>query len=184
MKFYMKTDIPRFQALKGSRCESRLARVRSVMGRLAIAVLLCWGCWMMAAGDRAIAAPVTNPTVVNDWLHSIPRDYYTVGDTNALKRYVQQQNPLLIDVREPREYRRGHLPDAVNVPLRDLAEQRDRLPSDRPLVLYCSTGYRTALGIAALRLLGVANAYGYTPSYQAWLAAGEAIDRKPHNLSD
>lgn len=46
--------------------------------------------------------------------------------------------PLIIDVRDPKEYAAGHLPGARNLPLADLAAQTDVLPKDRPIVTYCN----------------------------------------------
>ncbi|MFZ9739243.1 MAG: rhodanese-like domain-containing protein [Prochlorotrichaceae cyanobacterium] len=80
-----------------------------------------------------------------------------------------------MDVREPEEYAAGHIEGAVNIPLRLLAIHQAFLPDDRPLILYCSSGYRTAMGVTILHLLGIDKVYGYQPSLQGWQAAGEAI---------
>ena len=42
----------------------------------------------------------------------------------------------LLDVREPREYERGHLPGAVNIPLSQLAGRLSEVDRDRPVVTY------------------------------------------------
>jgi len=41
--------------------------------------------------------------------------------------------------------------------------------------LYCSSGYRSAMGVMTLHLLGYENVQGFPPSFAAWQAAGEAI---------
>lgn len=158
-----------------------LNRVQSWSGRLLV-LLLCAICVFGSSVPSAIAIPEETTAAVETWLSEVPSNYYTVGDTNALKGFTRRRNAVLIDVRQPREYRRGHLPDAVNVPLQELAQKRDRLPDDRPLVLYCSTGYRTAMGVTTLRLLGFENVFGFAPSFQAWKAAGETIDMESHDL--
>ena len=54
--------------------------------------------------------------------------------------------PALVDIREPWEWDAGNLADkgAVHIPLAELLDRTDELPEDRPIVLYCRTGNRTA----------------------------------------
>lgn len=49
---------------------------------------------------------------------------------------------LIVDVREPDEYERGHIPDAVNVPLSQMRDRYRELPEDRGLLVYCGVGQR------------------------------------------
>ena len=56
----------------------------------------------------------------------------------------------LVDVREPAEFARGHLPGAVNVPV-DQIEQRVDEIADRPAVLYCQSGLRSQRAMQVLR---------------------------------
>ncbi|MEF3273580.1 MAG: STAS domain-containing protein [Chloroflexus sp.] len=52
------------------------------------------------------------------------------------------QPPLVLDVREPREFQRGHIPGARNLPLSRLLTEREQLPPG-PLVLVCRSGRRS-----------------------------------------
>ena len=45
---------------------------------------------------------------------------------------------LLVDVRTPEEYRFSHAPAAINIPLRDLPVRLHELPTDRPIITYCT----------------------------------------------
>lgn len=110
------------------------------------------------------AVPLIDPT-----LKAIPPGFYGILKTDQLKAQIATANPLLVDVREPAEFLQGHIPDAVNIPLRSLGDHLDDIPRDRPVILYCSTGYRTGLGVMALHLWGYDNVQGYPPSYQGWL---------------
>lgn len=51
--------------------------------------------------------------------------------------------PLLIDVREPAEFRSGHIPGARNIPLSQLQQRIHEIPKDRKLLLYCRSGMRS-----------------------------------------
>ena len=109
------------------------------------------------------------------FLISIPSGYYTIANVAGLKDQLKNPQTILVDVREPAEYRAGHIPAAVNIPLRTLTHNLDDIPRDRPVVLYCSTGYRSAMGVMTLHLLNYENVRGFPPSLVGWKAAGEAI---------
>ena len=71
--------------------------------------------------------------------------------------------PLVIDVRDEREYDTENLQGAVNIPLEDLRERMEEVPKDRPVVVHCSVGYRSYLAQQILRQNGwtnVRNLYG------------------------
>ena len=112
---------------------------------------------------------------VDRFLTSIPAGYYTIANVEGLKSLLENPQTLLVDVREPSEYRSGHIANAIDIPLRTLTHNLDRIPRDRPVVLYCSTGYRSAMGVMTLHLLGYENIQGYPPSFAGWKNAGEAI---------
>lgn len=59
------------------------------------------------------------------------------------------QPPQVIDVREPREFQRGHIPGARNIPLAQLLRHREHLPPG-PLVLVCRSGRRSLRAAALL----------------------------------
>jgi len=112
---------------------------------------------------------------VDRFLRSIPAGYYTIANIEGLKSLLEKPRTVLVDVREPSEYRSGHIPNAINIPLRTLAHNLAQIPRDRPVVLYCSSGYRSAMGVMTLHLLEYDNVQGFPPSFAGWQAAGEAI---------
>jgi rhodanese-related sulfurtransferase len=128
--------------------------------------------------NNAIAATVSSEveTAVDDFLNNIPSGYYTVKEVDEIENLVKKKNAQLIDVREPLEYASGHILNAINIPLRNLAKQRDKIATDRPVILYCTVGYRTAIGLATLHLLGYDNVLGYPPSIKGWKAAGKSLE--------
>ena len=89
------------------------------------------------------------------------------------------QADVLIDVREPDEYRLGHLPGAINLP-RGLLEfqlsSQDALsPRDLRVVLYCKTSGRAALAACAMQDMGYLNVQSIVGGFDAWLAAGKPV---------
>ena len=59
-----------------------------------------------------------------------------------------EQAYLLVDVRQPEEYRRGHIPGALLLPLPELVKSMDRLPADKELIFYCHSGGRSMAAAA------------------------------------
>lgn len=112
---------------------------------------------------------------VDHFLTSIPSGYYTIANVEGLKDRLKNPQTVLVDVREPSEYQSGHIPNAINIPLRTLTHNLDKIVRERPVVLYCSTGYRSAMGVMTLHLLGYENVRGFPPSFAGWKTAGEAI---------
>ncbi|HFQ93799.1 MAG TPA: rhodanese-like domain-containing protein, partial [Anaerolineae bacterium] len=62
--------------------------------------------------------------------------------------------PLVVDVREPREYRQHHIPEAELHPLTEILTGKAELPKDREIVLVCRTSRRSRRAAAALRKQG------------------------------
>lgn len=56
----------------------------------------------------------------------------------------QEKDFILVDAREEEEYQVSHIPGAVHVGYEQIKESDlDRLPRDKPIVVYCSVGYRS-----------------------------------------
>jgi len=67
---------------------------------------------------------------------------------------------VIIDVREPEEFARGHVAGAMNLPPSELmagAVALKDVPKDTPLILYCVSGSRSNVSINILRQLGFTN---------------------------
>ncbi len=87
---------------------------------------------------------------------------------------VDRGEVLLLDVREDHEWDAGHAPGAVHVPLGRL--HPDAVPQDRPVVVVCHLGGRSAMAAQALAGIGYAvrNLGG---GMDAWSAAGLPVVR-------
>lgn len=69
----------------------------------------------------------------------------------------------IVDVRSPEEFRDGAYPGAVNIPMQDLGRRMAEIPKDKPVVLYCASGARSAAAARTLKQAGyqdVVNAGG------------------------
>ena len=74
-------------------------------------------------------------------------------------RLLNQEKGLLMDVREPDEYRTGHVPNAMNVPLSGLAGSFKQIEKYKslPLIICCRTSQRSARAAVTLRKQGFAH---------------------------
>jgi rhodanese-related sulfurtransferase len=79
--------------------------------------------------------------------------------------------PLVIDVRTEREWTDGRIEGAENIPLSRLGERLQKLPSDRELVVYCSSGYRSAIASSLLQRHGLRRVSDLVGGFLAWEAA-------------
>jgi hydroxyacylglutathione hydrolase len=82
--------------------------------------------------------------------------------------------PLVIDVRAPGEWEADHVDGAINVPLSRLSDELDRLPTDRSLVVYCASGYRSAIAASLLRRAGRTDVADLVGGLGAWKATAAA----------
>lgn len=113
---------------------------------------------------------------VDHYLTELPKKFWALRDVDSLREQIEHQSVTVIDVREFSEYESGHISSAINIPLRTLTQNLSQIPQDRPVVLYCSSGYRSAMGVMALHLLGFENVQGFPPSIQGWIAHGEIVE--------
>ena len=69
-------------------------------------------------------------------------------------------NRIIVDVREPLEYKLGHVKGAINIPPSQImrgAEKLKDVPKDTEIVLYCVSGSRSNVSMEYLRELGFSN---------------------------
>ena len=78
--------------------------------------------------------------------------------------------PLILDVRTPGEYQKGHLEGNLHIPLNQLAGRLDELPHDRQIVVHCQGGYRSAIAASLLQKHGIDNLLDLVGGYNAWVA--------------
>src|SRR5215467_12412222 len=101
-----------------------------------------------------------------------------------VKTLVAQGRAQLLEVLPATEYKREHLPHAVNVPLQNLTAASTKfLRKDQAVIVYCWDYQCDLSARAAWRLesMGFQEVYRYTPGKSDWLAAGwetEGTDAK------
>jgi len=87
--------------------------------------------------------------------------------------YIKHKQPhFLVDVRTPGEFRGGHLPNSVNIPLNELGKRLDEVPRDVPVVVVCASGNRSRSGASQIAGAGVTDVYNLQGGLMAWMSQG------------
>jgi len=89
------------------------------------------------------------------------------------------QPPLAVDVRTPRERDQKCILGSLGVPLNHLKENLEKLPKDRPLLVYCAGGYRSSIAASLLQSSGFRRVDEIAGGIAAWEAANLPIQSAP-----
>jgi rhodanese-related sulfurtransferase len=84
------------------------------------------------------------------------------------------EDGYLLDVREADEWACGHAPEAVHLPLSELAERTAEIPADRDVYVICKAGGRSAQAVQFLNQSGL-RTVNVAGGMLAWHAAGRAM---------
>ena len=98
--------------------------------------------------------------------------YKTISVSDARVMMQSSSNVLVVDVRTPQEYVKGHLEGAINIPLSDLPLRIGGLEQNRPILVYCRTGHRSAQASSILVKAGFTKVYNLEGGITAWINSG------------
>ncbi|MDF2659783.1 MAG: Rhodanese-related sulfurtransferase [Paenibacillus sp.] len=87
---------------------------------------------------------------------------------NAQQFRQAAKGSKVIDVREPHEYKQGHLPGAVNIPLGRLGRSFADIPKETPVFLYCRSGMRSKQAGKVLAKHGYTDVSHLTGGISSW----------------
>jgi len=107
------------------------------------------------------------------WQRMIAPKLSGVKSISALT-YMQMRNEphTLLDVRQPGEWASGHAKDATHMPLGEVAERMHELPKEKPVVVICASGNRSAMAATALAKAGFDTVYNFSGGMGAWQGGG------------
>ena len=97
-------------------------------------------------------------------LGSLPQ--WTPKQLDAQRR--DNNDLFILDVRQPAEWHAGHIPDAHHISGSELPEQLEGVPKDRPVAVYCGSGYRSSVAASLLRRGGHRDVYNVIGGFTAW----------------
>lgn len=92
----------------------------------------------------------------------------TAEDVHTRLAGAPDQQPVIVDVREPNEWVAGHIKQAMHIPLNLLGTLFHEIPTDRDVVVVCHSGQRSAYATAALQQAGFDRAVNLQGGMVAW----------------
>ena len=98
--------------------------------------------------------------------------------SKELAEQLRSGDVAVLDVRGRAEWEAGHLPGVENIPVGYLADRLDEIPRDKPLVVHCQGGTRSAIAASLLRSKGLDNVINLGGGYADWQAAGNPTERE------
>jgi hydroxyacylglutathione hydrolase len=93
-------------------------------------------------------------------------------DATTLATQLAAGRVHVVDVRNEGEWRDGHIAGALHVPLGHVSRRLTAVPSDRPVVVQCRSGARSAIAASVLLSLGRAEVVNLVGGIEAWRDAG------------
>jgi rhodanese-related sulfurtransferase len=92
---------------------------------------------------------------------------------DELVRAVRERSCILVDVREPHEFRSGHVPGAVNHPLSQFNPAS--IAPGKPVILICQAGGRSARALRHALAAGRQDVRHYPGGMSGWRARGGPV---------
>ncbi|MDA8099539.1 MAG: rhodanese-like domain-containing protein [Nitrospiraceae bacterium] len=84
------------------------------------------------------------------------------------KELDQHKGVTLLDVRTDKEYKQGHIPGAIHIPLHEVGSRAKKIRKDKGIVVYCQSGNRSIWAIKRLMGMGFTNLYNLKDGYRGW----------------
>ena len=123
-------------------------------------------------------AVVTGGMLIWPFISRLAKPGKEVGAAQAVQM-INRRDGVVIDVREPAEFKAGHIPNAKNIPqgqlqgrLKDLEKYKAK-----PVILVCATGNRSRGTVATLEKSGFGEAYNLQGGMAAWRQASMPVEK-------
>ena len=89
-------------------------------------------------------------------------------------READPEGTMVIDVRRDDEWVTGHVTGAIHIPVDDLSDNMDKIPTDKKVLFICAAGVRSGLACEMAAAMGYAseNLYNIEDGTPSWIAGG------------
>jgi rhodanese-related sulfurtransferase/TusA-related sulfurtransferase len=103
----------------------------------------------------------------------IERKHPNVATNEELENKRNENNSVVLDVRESAEYAFNHIPNAISIPMGELEDRLNELNKEAEIYVVCRTGSRSDLAAQKLAEKGFTNVINVVPGMSEW--SGETV---------
>ncbi len=120
--------------------------------------------WMLVVAFLAVTY-----FLIQDIIESSLRKYQTISPMLTVTK-LNTGSPIIVDVREAAEFKKGHIADAIHIPAGSLDSQikKIELYKKDDVIVVCHTGMRSATACSNLMKQGFENVFLMTGGMQSW----------------
>lgn len=129
-----------------------------------------------------------NPVGLMDFVKAAKSCIKEISADELKRMQAERDELLVVDVRESSEHEQGHIENAILVPRGILEAAADpgypkhvkelTTARERPLVVYCATGGRSAMAAAVMQMMGFGEVYSLAGGIGEWEQAGLPVKRE------
>ncbi|NOQ14748.1 MAG: rhodanese-like domain-containing protein [Methyloprofundus sp.] len=120
--------------------------------------------WMLVVAFLAVTY-----FLIQDIIESSLRKYQTISPMLTVTK-LNTGSPVIVDVRETGEFKKGHIADAIHIPVGSIESQVKKIDlyKQDDVIVVCHTGMRSATACTSLKKLGFENVFLMTGGMQSW----------------
>ncbi len=111
---------------------------------------------------------------LDPWIES-GREAAHTEQVTAPEAWRRRAEYTIIDVRSQAEFAEGHIDGALNIYAGHLSRNADAIPTDRPILVHCQTGYRSIIAASTLERLGFDSVVNVIGGYEALAREFDAV---------
>jgi len=129
--------------------------------------------WLLALGLHAAPAVAQDKAVMEAMASYL--DFVDYGGATIFPEQIPHDDWkkfVVIDARDVDQFTKEHIPNAIHLEWRRVLAESERIPKDKPVLLYCNTGSLSAQAGFALRVAGYENVRILQGGFAEWKAKG------------
>ena len=105
--------------------------------------------------EQATKVSVVEETA-NAYFAELPKDNHKIGQQDFIEKVKAGEDIFILDIRQEKDYNEGHIKGAVNAPWGTaISDNLDKMPTDKPIMLYCYSGQTAGQTVALLNMAGL-----------------------------
>ena len=100
-------------------------------------------------------------------------------DVEQFDKMRHERDAVVLDVRTPDEFNKGHVPGAVNINLNDptFDKKTSQLDKSKTYLVHCARGVRSARASSKLSAMGFEHLYDFAGGFDGWKKAGKPVEK-------